>query len=126
MAATKPADLVRRYMEQARLSQRAMARLAGVSQGHLSKVLRGTAPIGTAVTRKLMAALPAHLALGSGKPGPTERQVLATVRRIVRSSASLMHLVADLMHSVDRNFKSAIPASPQPPAPSSTRQKKSR
>lgn len=102
MATTKLADLVRRHMKQAHLSQREMARRAGVSQGHLSKVLRGKTPTGTAVKQKILDVLPEHVALGASAPLPSERQLIATIRRLIRSSPTVMHFLADMMHSTER------------------------
>lgn len=94
---------VRRRMDEDGLTQRALAQWMGVSQGHLSKVLRGKFLRRSRAVRALevylnrgISAVPSVLAAQSSQ----ERTLLETARMVSSGSNETMHLLIDLMRLV--------------------------
>jgi transcriptional regulator with XRE-family HTH domain len=93
--------LVRDRMQRDGLSQRALARLMQVSQGHLSKVLRAQFPSNT----RVMSMLKDWATGESTAPrslGEVEATLLQAARMAADGSDRVMQLLTEMMHHVDQ------------------------
>jgi transcriptional regulator with XRE-family HTH domain len=82
------------------ISQRVLAQEIGVSQGHLSKVLRAQFPANTRVMRAIRSWCQGD-ATQPSTITPEEMALLAAAREAAAGSKRVMHLLTELMHRVD-------------------------
>ena len=98
--ATEILRLARKRMRAEGISQRVLAQEIGVSQGHLSKVLRAQFPANTRVMRAIRSWCQGD-ATQPSTITPEEMALLAAAREAAAGSKRVMHLLTELMHRVD-------------------------
>ena len=94
---------VKKRMDAEDLTQRLLAKHLGVSQGHLSKLLRGKLQRRSRVLRALEAWLTESDTPVSHDSDADEKALLTAARRVAKgSSREAMHLMTDLMRLLER------------------------